>query len=113
METHLADVQVVRGTDLKVDLDGRVNVRTSGSDKVTGQIRLKPGGTLQVRGRSFAVDSGTVTFVGVDPANPEVVVKASWKAPDGTVVYANFTGPLKTGKVTLTSDPQLPQQEII
>jgi translocation and assembly module TamB len=112
VETHFGDVQVVRGTDLKVDLDGRVSIKTSDADAVTGQIRLKHGGTLKVRGKAFVVDSGTVTFVGDDPDNPEVVVKASWKAPDGTIVYANFRGPLKTGKVTLTSEPQLPQQEI-
>jgi translocation and assembly module TamB len=59
------------------------------------------------------VEDGTVTLVGSDPSNPEVVVKASWTAPDGTVVYATFNGPLKTGKVTLSAEPTLPQQEIV
>jgi translocation and assembly module TamB len=113
IETHLADVQVVRGTDLKVDLDGRVNVKLDGKSQVTGQINLKKGGTLSIQGKNFTVESGNVTFVGGEPSNPEVVVKASWTAPDGTVVYANFVGPLKTGKVTLTSEPTLPQQEIV
>ena len=40
-------------------------------------------------------------------------MKASWAAPDGTTVIATFTGPLKTGKVTLTSEPQLPREEIV
>ncbi len=113
IDTNLADVEVVRGTDLKVDLTGRVNVKSAQKTEVTGQIHLKPGGMLSVKGKNFTVESGTVTFVGEDPSNPEIVVKAGWTAPDGTTVYANFVGPLKTGKVTLTSEPTLPQQEIV
>jgi translocation and assembly module TamB len=67
---------------------------------------------ISVQGRNFSVENGTVTMVS-DPSNPEVVVKAGWTAPDGTIVYANFVGPLRTGKVTLTSEPTLPQQEIV
>ena len=68
---------------------------------------------LDVKGKNFMVENGTVTFVGDDPSNPEIVVKAGWTAPDGTMVYATFDGPLKTGKVTLSSEPTLPQQEIV
>jgi translocation and assembly module TamB len=113
LEAHLADIEVVRGTELKVNLDGRVNVVDSGTAQVTGQIHLKRGGLLNVQGKKFTVEDGTVTLVGADPSNPEVVVKASWTAPDGTLVYAVFDGPLKTGKVTLSSEPTLPQQEIV
>jgi translocation and assembly module TamB len=112
VQTHLADVQVVRGTDLKIDLAGNVDVEAGQTTEVTGQIRLRKGGALSVQGKTFRVESGTVTFVGDDPSNPQVVVKAGWTAPDGTVVYANFVGPLRTGKVTLTSEPPLSQQEI-
>jgi translocation and assembly module TamB len=110
---HLGDVEVVRGTDLKVDLDGQLKANPGSSMAVTGQIRLKQGGTISVQGKRFTVDSGTVTLVGPDPSNPEIVVKAGWTAPDGTVVYATFTGPLRTGKVTLSSEPKLSQQEIV
>ena len=114
MEAHLGDVEVIRGTQLKVNLDGRVNVvNGGGAAQVTGQIHLKRGGVLDVQGKKFTVEDGTVTLVGADPSNPEVVVKASWTAPEGTVVYAVFDGPLKTGKVTLSSEPTLPQQEIV
>jgi autotransporter translocation and assembly factor TamB len=113
IETNLSDVQVVRGTDIQIGLGGKVKVTTGAATDVTGQIHLKRGGLLAVQGRNFSVESGTVTLVGSDPSNPEVVVKAGWHAPDGTVVYANFVGPLKTGKVTLTSEPQLPEAEIV
>lgn len=111
--TDLADVEIVRGAEIKLDLDGHVNVASDGTTDVTGQIRIKRGGTLSIQGRRFAVEDGTVTFVGPDPSNPQVVVKAGWTAPDGTVVYANFVGPLKTGKVKLQSEPPLAREEIV
>jgi translocation and assembly module TamB len=113
IQVNLGDVQVVRGTEIKVDLTGKLSVKAGGTTVVTGQIQLKPGGTLTEEGKTFTVESGSVTFVGDDPSNPEVVVQASWTAPEGTVVYANFVGPVKTGKVTLRSEPALPRQEIV
>jgi translocation and assembly module TamB len=113
IQTHLANVEVVRDADLKVNLAGRVNVDTETTSAVTGQIDLKPGGTLMIQGRKFTIEGGTVTFLGDDPSNPEVVVKAGWTAPDGTVIRAEFLGPLKTGRVKLTSEPTLPQEEIV
>src|SRR6185312_14299473 len=56
----------------------------------------------------------TVTFAtNGEPSNPQVVLTAGWTAPDGTRVYADFTGPLKTGKVTLRSEPARSQNEIL
>jgi translocation and assembly module TamB len=113
IETHLGDVLVTRGTELRVDLVGKVNVNPTPGSQVTGQIHLKNGGTLNVEGKTFVVQDGTVTFVGGDPSNPEIVVKANYTASDGTIVIATFDGPLRTGKVTLASEPTLPQSEIV
>jgi translocation and assembly module TamB len=110
---NIGDVEVQRGTDLKVDLNGNLRVESGAKTQVTGQIHLDSGGVLNVQGKNFEVEGGTVTFSGGDPSNPEIVVKANWTAPDGTVVSANFVGPLKTGRVTLTSQPTLPKQEIV
>jgi translocation and assembly module TamB len=113
VEANLEDAEVVRGTDLKVDLTGKLHIATGASTDVTGTIHLKKGGSLELQGKKFVVENGTVTMVPGDPANPQIVVQAGWTAPDGTVVYANFVGPLKTGKVTLTSEPSLSQEEIV
>lgn len=65
-----------------------------------------------MEGKTFQIDNGTVTFVD-DPTNPQIVLTASWASPDGTTVFADFVGPLKTGKVTLRSEPALGQNEIL
>jgi translocation and assembly module TamB len=112
--THLgSDVEVKRGTQLKVALDGQPIVTVSDRLHVSGQIRLRKGGVLDVQGKSFEIESGTISFVGEDPENPQVVVTAGWNAPDGTRIFADYVGPLKTGKVTLRSEPPLPQTDIV
>jgi translocation and assembly module TamB len=106
------DVELRRGKDLKIALEGEPIVSISDKVHVSGQIRLKKGGTLNVEGKTFEIEQGTVTFVGDDSSNPQVVVTASWPAPDGTVIYADYIGPLKSGKVSLRSEPQLPHSDI-
>jgi translocation and assembly module TamB len=113
VSVHLGpDVEVKRGTQLKVALDGNPVVKVTNVTRVSGEIVLKSG-TLEVQGKRFEIEKGTVSFVGDDPSNPEAVVTAGWVAPDGTRVYADFMGPLKTGKVTLRSEPALPNNEIL
>jgi translocation and assembly module TamB len=105
------DTEVKRGADLDVQMEGSPQITVADTITAKGGIRLTHG-TLNVKGKTFNIESGTVTFVD-DPTNPQVVLKASWNAPDGTVVYANFVGPLKTGKVTLTSEPMLTNDRIL
>lgn len=110
---HLGqDVTIERGRMLRVSLDGSPAIHVSDTVSMSGQIRLKSG-TLEVQSKRFEIEKGTVSFVGDDPSNPEVVVTAGWTAADGTRVLADFVGPLKTGKVTLRSEPGRPQNEIL
>ena len=105
------DVEVKKGSTLKVGLAGHPTITVSDAVRGSGQIRLLSG-MIDVQGKSFNIESGTVTFVG-DVTNPQVLVTASWEAPDGTMVYADYVGPLKTGKVNLRSEPALPNSEIL
>jgi translocation and assembly module TamB len=107
----IGDAQIARGTDVRVGLGGKLTAKLEKKTAVTGQIQLKTG-KLDVQGKSFEIESGTVTFTG-DPSNPDVKVTAGWTAEDGTRVYADYTGPLQTGKVTLRSEPARPQNEIV
>jgi translocation and assembly module TamB len=105
-------VEVKRGTDLDLYLSGGPIVTFSDKVTVSGQIRITRG-RLSVQGKPFDVEKGTVSFVGDDPSDPQVMLTAGWTAPDGSRVYADFAGPLKTGKVELRSEPPRPQNEII
>jgi translocation and assembly module TamB len=106
------DVEVKRGTSLDVHLDGNPTFTLSDEVRATGQVRFLSG-TIDVQGKPFTIEKGTVTFVGDDPSDPQVVLTASWTASDGTIVYADFRGRLKSGKVTFRSDPPQSQNDIL
>ena len=108
---HLGKVEVERGTMLRAQLTGDPRLELAEEPKMSGQITLTQA-SLEVQGKRFRVERGTVTFVG-PPDNPQIVVSAYWDAPDGTRVYADFVGPLKTGTVKLRSEPSRPQNEIL
>jgi translocation and assembly module TamB len=112
VDVRLGQIQIDRGNMLQVTLTGNPKVTIeNGETKLRGQIQVSKG-WIDVQGKRFTVENGTVTFDGESPPNPVVVVTAGWNAADGTRVYADFTGPVKTGKVTLRSEPPRPQNEI-
>jgi translocation and assembly module TamB len=107
------DVRVLRGNTLDVRLLGQPTIVIDRDVRVSGQVRLARG-SVDVQGKPFELEpGGTVTFVGSDATNPQVVLSAHWTAPDSTKIYASFTGPLKTGKITLRSEPARSQNEIL
>ena len=109
---RLHDMKVSRGTDLDVRFEGQPTIAMVDETRVASQIRMLRG-SIDVLGKPFAIDHGTVTFVGSDSTNPQIVLSATWTAPDLTRVYADFVGPLKTGKVKLRSEPSKSQSEIL
>jgi translocation and assembly module TamB len=108
---HVKDLEVRRGTTLRVRLSGDPVVKTGKDAGVFGKIVLGQG-FIEVQGKRFEMERGTITFTG-EADNPEVVVTAGWTAPEGTRVHADFVGPLKTGKVTLRSEPPYTKSEIL
>jgi translocation and assembly module TamB len=109
---HVADLQVLRGQQVAVNLAGDLTAKVAAATTVRGKIDLKSG-KLTLQSKAFAIEKGTISFVGDDPSNPEVSVTAGWTAPDGTKVLADYVGPAKTGKVTLRSEPGRPKNEIV
>ena len=79
----------------------------------TMDVNVALGETTIVQGKQFHVEKGTITFQPDDPSNPIVVATAAWTAEDGSKIYADFVGPVKTGKVNLRSDPARPKNEIL
>jgi translocation and assembly module TamB len=110
---HLgSEVRVKRGTQVQVYLGGNPTLDLGAKTKVSGQLILRQG-RLEVFGKRFTIESGSVAFAGDDPSNPEVVVTAGWDAPDGTKVFVDFVGPVKTGKVKLRAEPARTENEIV
>jgi translocation and assembly module TamB len=110
----LGNEVALEGRGLRLTLGGRTIVDIAQEVAVTGQISLKSGGTIDVQGRKFVVDRGTVTFVeGDDSADPIVIAAAYWDAPDRTRIWVEFSGPLKTGNLTLRSEPPYSKNEIL
>ena len=105
------DVFVKKGTDLSVALRGAPVITVADAVRVNGQVRLV-GGKIDVQGKPFDIESGAVTFQG-DPSDPQMVVTASFTAPDQTKVYAELRGTLKNPKVNLRSEPSYSKNEII
>jgi translocation and assembly module TamB len=109
----LGDQVTLEGQGLNVQLGGRTIVDVAEEVKVTGRIELR-GGSIEVHGRRFTVDRGSVTFSeGEDPSNPTVVAAAYWDAPDRTRIWVEFAGPLKSGTLTLRSEPAYSKNEIL
>ena len=110
----LGDDVELEGRGVRVFLAGRTIVDIADEIAMTGQITLKQGGTIDVQGRRFVVDRGTVTFAAGDaPTDPIIVAAAYWDAPDRTRIWVEFNGPLKTGKLTLRSEPPYSKNEIL
>ena len=105
------DVWIRQGTMLRVKLDGAIALRILDEPRMLGQIQLSRG-RIDVQGKYFEIVNGIVTFH-EDPENPTIVATAQWESPDGIVVYAEFTGPVKNGTLRLRSEPALSQDEIL
>lgn len=113
LTVHLGrDVEVRRGTDLRIQVDGAPQV-TVGDEatEVKGQIRLLSG-FLELQGKRFRIEKGTLTFTG-EAGNPTANITAGYLAADGTQVYADFVGPIETGKLSLRSEPSHTEEEIL
>lgn len=103
----------IEGRGMKIAANGLVLVEVADAIGVTGRIDLAEG-TVDVQGRRFTIDRGTLTFLeGEDPSNPTLLASAYWDAPDGARVWAEFADPIATGKLTLRSEPPYSYDEIL
>ncbi|HMJ13711.1 MAG TPA: translocation/assembly module TamB domain-containing protein, partial [Polyangiaceae bacterium] len=106
------DVWVRQGTGVRARLAGKIQLELDDEASIKGTIRI-PSGQIDVSGKRFQIEHGTVTFQPKDPANPIVVATARYESPTGHRVYADFVGPVKTGKLDLRSEPALTKDQIL
>lgn len=113
VDIRLGRISIKRGNTGEAVLSGNPKIAIDGdATRITGQIRVDSG-WADVQGKKFQIEKGTITFNGETPPNPVVVATAAWKAQDDTQVYADFVGPVKTGKVNLRSEPPRPKSELL
>jgi translocation and assembly module TamB len=99
-----------RGVDAEWALDLRLT-GTSRNPQVYGEARAVRG-TLALSGQPFEIDDNSrITFSG-DPLDAEINLRATRDTADLTA-YVHLTGTARDPEVSFTSDPGLPEDEIL
>ncbi|APR81349.1 Hypothetical protein A7982_06696 [Minicystis rosea] len=106
------DVQLRRDPTVAVMIEGQPIIDVTDKTRVSGQINITRG-RLELQGKQFTIERGVVSFVGDDPSDPLVLATAAWDGPDGTRVFADYAGRVKSGRMTLRSEPPRTQDEIL
>jgi translocation and assembly module TamB len=84
---------------------------TTATPELTGNVELIRG-TLSVAGRRFNLREGRVTFTGARPPNPQIDLRATADIED-VEVGINVSGSAANPQIAFTSNPGLPQDEIV
>ncbi len=126
-ESRMRPVESKIKFDLAVSSPGKVNITGMGMDSewkgdlkvegtarepvITGKLSLVRG-SYSFLSRSFTLINGDVTFLGNSPPDPYFDVTGKNVSGELTA-FINLTGSIKSLVLTLTSEPALPQDEIL
>ena len=106
------DVLRIEGKGLEAFWRGDLRARGSlDAPDVSGTLTLARG-TFTFLGRSFDLDTGSVTFTGGGKIDPELALSASRDSGDVTATVA-ITGRTSQPSIALSSTPALPQDEVL
>jgi translocation and assembly module TamB len=107
------NVTISRGGSLRANVRGQTTVELGrGRPRIGGSFEISRG-TVDIRGRRFKIIEATLSLNEDDPSNPVVSATAEYIASGGYVVTARFTGTMQSGRLTLTSQPSLPENQIL
>ena len=108
-----ADNQVfVAGMGLESEWRADLRVRgTSATPELVGEAEVIRG-TISFSGQRFELTTGRVAFTGSRPPNPRITVAATSTIKDVDVTI-NITGTAFNPQITFSSNPGLPQDEIL
>jgi translocation and assembly module TamB len=102
----------LRGRGIDTEWRGRLNVKgTVSKPDITGKLQVVRGG-VDLIGKRFDVDNGTVTFIGGGAIDPDLDFTATGSAADVTA-HIHVTGRASAPKLELSSDSGLPQDEVM
>jgi translocation and assembly module TamB len=112
VNVDLGEMWVEQGDQVEVGVGGKIQAKLGDELDVTGKIETRRG-TLDISGKSFDIERGSVAFTGGPPDNPIISAVARYDSPAGYTVYAEYTGSATQGKLGLRSEPPLSQDEIL
>ncbi len=112
IQIALRDVALHKGAGIDIALRGDLKARLGRKTRLEGRIDLT-GGELDISGKQFAIESGSLTFNKTEPEQGIVVATARWESPLEYTVYAEYAGTLAEGELTLRSEPPLTEDEVL
>ena len=113
VDVHLGNsVWIQKGPGIKVQLTGDLLASMAEKTTLEGRLELR-GGRLDVSGKTFEVERGTVSFNRDDAGNPSINATARWNSPAGYSVYAEYVGSVQKGELKLRSEPALSADKVL
>lgn len=102
----------VRGMGIDAQLGGSVQVRgTTETPIVVGGFQLRRG-YVDVIGQRIDFTRGVVTFTGAEKIDPQLDFVAETTTSSVTAIV-NVTGPASNPRISLSSSPELPEDEVL
>ena len=112
IDVHIPGQAFIRGRGLDSEWKGDLKVTGPISDpEIVGTFNVVRG-NFKFAGRNFELQRGQVSFQGGKKIDPDLNVQAVYEVQDLTAT-ALITGPSSEPKVTLSSTPSYPQDEIV
>ena len=112
LTVNIPDRFFVRGRGLDVEFKGQLRVKGPADDPVIRGTLNVVKGTFLFLSRTFNVTSGQIAFDGATPPVPFLNINTEVDAGEITAKVA-VTGPADAFKLKLSSQPTLPQDEIM
>jgi hypothetical protein len=102
----------LRGEGLEIELEGKLDIKQKkGMPVISGDLNPRRG-TFVFLGRLFKLESGTLSFYGQEEINPSLDLTVTSNIEDYRVII-KLTGTLEKPELRLTSDPDLPEGDIM
>jgi translocation and assembly module TamB len=103
---------LVRGRGLDVELGGTIHISgTASRPDSSGSLNLKRG-TLSVVGQTLTFTDGDIDFTGAPLTDPNLKLVAT-STTNNIIATVTVSGSASDPKITLSSVPELPQDEIL
>lgn len=112
LDLNLPGQVYVRGWGLESEWEGRLRIRgTADQPSVTGTLSVARG-TLNFLNKQFQLARSSLQFFGASPPAPVLDIRAESREKDLTAVL-NIRGDIHSPELVLSSEPDLPQDEIL